>query len=38
VSTPIQLTAGTKVLRLVFDTAGAGGAVGNVNYLRVRTQ
>jgi hypothetical protein len=37
VSTPIQLTAGTKVLRLVFDTAGAGGAVGNVNYLRVRT-
>jgi O-glycosyl hydrolase len=38
VSAPIQLTAGTQILRLVFDTAGPGGAVGNVNYLRVRTQ
>jgi len=39
VSTSIQFpTAGTQMLRLVFDTAGPSGAVGNVNYLSVRTQ
>jgi glucosylceramidase len=37
VSTPIQLTAGTQILRLVFDAVGSSGAIGNVNYLRVRT-
>src|SRR5262249_46370164 len=37
VSAPIQFAAaGTQILRLVFDTAGPGGIVGNVNYLRVR--
>jgi O-glycosyl hydrolase/sarcosine oxidase gamma subunit len=37
VSTSILLSAGTQRLRLVFDTAGPSGAVGNVNYLKVRT-
>jgi len=31
----VALTGGAQVWRLVMDTAGPGGAVGNVNYIRV---
>ncbi len=31
----VTLAAGSQVWRLVFDSTGPGGAVGNVNYLRV---
>jgi hypothetical protein len=31
----VSLAAGTQVLRVVFDSTGPGGAVGNLNYLRV---
>jgi Carbohydrate binding module (family 6) len=34
--TGISLAAGPHVLRLVFDSAGPGGIVGNFNWLRVR--
>jgi len=35
VSAPLTLTAGPHTLRLVVDTAGASGLVGNVNWLEV---
>lgn len=35
VSTTIALSAGTQRLRLVMDAAGANGAVGNFNWIRV---
>ena len=31
----VALNAGRRVLRVVFDAAGAGGGVGNFNYVRV---
>ena len=34
--TGISLPAGTQVLRLVFDSTGPSGAVGNFNWLRLR--
>jgi phosphatidylserine/phosphatidylglycerophosphate/cardiolipin synthase-like enzyme len=33
--TGVSLSAGTQILRLVFDSAGPGGVVGNINYIRV---
>ena len=33
--TGVSLAAGTKIWQLVFDTNGASGAVGNLNYIRV---
>jgi hypothetical protein len=33
--TGVSLTAGSQVWRVVFDTLGAGGAVGNLNYIKV---
>jgi len=33
--TGVSLAAGQQVWRLVFDGAGSGGAIGNVNYIRV---
>ena len=33
-SAPVSLTAGPHVLRVVFDTNGATGYWGNLNYLR----
>jgi hypothetical protein len=35
--TGISLAAGTQVLRLVMDTAGSSGAVGNFNWIRVHS-
>ena len=35
IRTSIALTAGTRVLRVVFDTAGTGGSVGNFNWFRL---
>jgi len=37
VSSPLTLTAGPHILRLVVDTAGSSGLVGNVNWLEVST-
>jgi hypothetical protein len=37
ISKEISLSAGAQVWRLVIDSAGAGGAVGNFNYLRLTT-
>jgi probable HAF family extracellular repeat protein len=34
VSAPVNLTAGVTVIRVVFDAAGPGGDVGNLNWLR----
>lgn len=34
-SAPVTLTAGTHVMRLVFDTAASNGFVGNVNYVTI---
>lgn len=33
--TGVSLAAGSQVWRVVFDTVGAGGAVGNLNYIKV---
>jgi predicted Rdx family selenoprotein len=33
----ISLSAGTQVWRVVFDTTGPGGVIGNINYLQVTT-
>jgi hypothetical protein len=35
--TGVSLSAGSQVWRVVFDANGAGGAVGNLNYIRVAT-
>lgn len=35
--TNVSLSAGSQVWRLVFDSAGPGGAVGNLNYIRLTT-
>jgi hypothetical protein len=35
--TNVSLGAGTQVWRVVFDTTGAGGAIGNLNYLTLTT-
>lgn len=35
--TNVSLTAGPQVWRVVFDAVGAGGNIGNLNYLRVTT-
>ncbi len=35
--TNVSLSAGSQVWRVVFDSAGPGGAVGNLNYIRVTT-
>jgi len=31
----VTLPSGAQLLRIVFDSAGASGAVANVNYVRV---
>jgi carbohydrate binding protein with CBM6 domain len=36
VSRTVTLSAGTCVLRLVMESAGSNGAVGNFNWLRVQ--
>jgi glucosylceramidase len=37
VTRPVRLAAGPQIMRVVADGGGAGGATGNLNFLRLRT-